>query len=123
MKSSKVLIFLIILSLVVSAYFIWWVFFAIDYGVSVSKVATIIINKDKIKEHEAIYPTRLVSVNPEKDEACIEVKLPEKDWKKFYSKQGERFEKIGYYLSEVQEDKIKITVVYPGFKRGRLRIK
>ena len=104
------------------SYLIWWAFFAPVNEWS-SNYAEITIFKAETKKHEAIYPTRLISVDLEKHEAYLEVKFPEDGWKKFIGKEGKPVEEIGYHILEVNKESITIGVTYPNITRGRLRWK
>ena len=83
-KWKKSIVGILLLPVLAGLIFIvWWTFFAIDPYVNITKGAEITISKGEIKKHEAIYPTRLISVNLEKNEACFEVDFPEKGWMTF----------------------------------------
>ena len=80
----------------------------------VHKVAEITLQKDTIVKHKAIYPTKLLSVDPTQKKAIIEVDFPDHGWKKFEGKENELIEGLGYYIYRIEDDRIIITVGYPG---------
>lgn len=78
-----------------------------------SCIAEITLVRNKTVKHKAIYPTRLLSVDPVQKTVEIEVEFPNHEWKRFHGKENTRIEGLGYIVGKVEADQVEISMLYP----------
>ena len=76
-------------------------------------VADITLVKDKVVKQKPVYPTKLVSVDPNQMGAEIAVKFPDRGSVSFHGRKDEMIKGLGYFIYEIQPDQVKINVPFP----------
>ena len=84
----------------------------VDYGIEIT-----LSRQNPQSENRRISPRRLVSIDYENRQACIEVYSKKSGWKKHLVAEG-HYSPAGT-LVKVEPDRVKILVTWPGTLKGR----